>query len=330
MAEPGSGDERVVYGGSVAGQDEPGQDEPGSVLLAGHDVPLGRYTTVRRLLPHRRRRMVGAWCFVDHFGPDDVSGRPGMQIAPHPHTGLQTVTWLADGEILHADSLGSVQPIVPGQLNLMTSGHGIAHSEQSPPDHPPVMHGLQLWVALPEEARHGPPRFEHHAALPVLREGGASVTVVVGEVDGQRSPARVHSPLLGAEVRFGRAGGLVVPVEPGFETAALVMRGSARIAGSTLEPGALLYLGRGRPGIEVEAAAGARVFLLGGEPFAEPLVMWWNFVGRTHEEIVRARADWAAGAARFGTVTACEEEPLPAPAMPTVRLKARDRHGGSA
>src|SRR5919106_5181820 len=136
--------------------------QPTSVLLPGHDVPLGRYTTVRRLLPHRRRRMVGAWCFVDHFGPDDVTGRPGMQVPPHPHTGLQTVTWLLDGEVLHRDSLGSLQTIVPGQLNLMTSGHGIAHSEESPRDHPPTLHGLQLWIALPEQARHGPARFEHH------------------------------------------------------------------------------------------------------------------------------------------------------------------------
>jgi quercetin 2,3-dioxygenase len=152
--------------------------EAESVLLPGHDVPLGRYTTVRRLLPQRQRRMVGAWCFVDHFGPEDVSGRPGMQVAPHPHTGLQTVTWLVDGEIVHRDSLGSDQPIRPGQLNLMSSGHGISHSEMSPPEHPPGMHGLQLWVALPEEERHGEPRFEHHAELPVLHDGNAALTVL--------------------------------------------------------------------------------------------------------------------------------------------------------
>lgn len=109
-------------------------DQPDSLLLPGHDVPLGRYTTVRRLLPQRARRMVGAWCFVDQFGPDDVAGRPGMQVPPHPHTGLQTVTWLVEGEILHRDSLGNRQPVRPGQLNLMTSGHGIAHSEESPPE----------------------------------------------------------------------------------------------------------------------------------------------------------------------------------------------------
>src|ERR687897_3072291 len=139
--------------------------QPTSVLLPGHDVPLGRYTTVRRLLPQRPRRMVGAWCFVDVFGPDDVADRPGMQIGPHPHTGLQTVTWLVQGEVLHRDSLGSEQPIRPGQLNLMTAGHGVSHAEESPAGPPTHQHGIQLWVAQPEATRHGPAAFEHHAEL---------------------------------------------------------------------------------------------------------------------------------------------------------------------
>ncbi|MFD0823676.1 pirin family protein, partial [Micromonospora zhanjiangensis] len=178
--------------------DEPTPGEPGSVLLPGHDVPLGRYTTVRRLLPHRRRRMIGAWCFVDHFGPDDVTGRPGMQVPPHPHIGLQTVTWLVEGTIRHRDSLGNDQLIRPGQLNLMTSGRGIAHSEQSPPDRPAVMHGLQLWVALPDDARADPPAFDHHPTVPGWRDGDLAVAVLVGELAGVRAPARAYSPLLGA------------------------------------------------------------------------------------------------------------------------------------
>jgi redox-sensitive bicupin YhaK (pirin superfamily) len=310
-----------VYSGTVATV-----TEPESVLLPGHDVPLGRYTTVRRLLPQRPRRMVGAWCFVDHFGHDDVSGRPGMQIPPHPHTGLQTVTWLVDGEIMHRDSLGNAQSIRPGQLNLMTSGHGIAHSEQSPPDHPPGMHGLQLWVALPEEARHGPPGFEHHPALPVLRDGDATVTVVVGEFGSVRSPATAYTPLVAAEALFAGAARHRLPVNPEFEYAVLVMSGTADVAGEPLSPGSLLYLGRGRFEIPVEVAGPTRLFLLGGEPFDEPLVMWWNFVARSHEEIVQARDDWMAGR-RFGAVSDCAADPLPAPAMPGVRLKARDRTG---
>ncbi len=323
MSDLGRESGGTVYRCSIAEK-----DEPASVLLPGHDVPLGRYTTVRRLLPQRRRRMVGAWCFVDHFGPEDVAGRPGMQLPPHPHTGLQTVTWLAEGEIMHRDSLGSAQAIAPGQLNLMTSGHGIAHSEQSPPDHPPGMHGLQLWVALPEHARHGEPRFEHHSALPVLDGGDATVTVVVGELASERSPARVHSPLLGAEVLLPEGGHQRLPLDPGFENAVLVMSGTARAAGVDLSPGSLLYLEPGRTEISIDADEPARLFLLGGEPFDEPLVMWWNFVGRSHEEIVRARDDWMSGR-RFGTVTGAGD-PLPAPDMPTVRLKSRDRHGHTA
>jgi quercetin 2,3-dioxygenase len=313
--------EQAVYGCAVADE-----AEPESVLLPGHDVPLGRYTTVRRLLPQRPRRMVGAWCFVDHFGPDDVGGRPGMQVPPHPHTGLQTVTWLVNGEILHRDSLGNEQTIVPGQLNLMTSGHGIAHSEQSPSTHPPLMHGLQLWVALPDRARSGEAGFEHHPGLPSIRVGDASVTVVAGECGPARSPATVHTPLLGAEVLFAGPGQGRLPVPSEFEVGVLVMSGAATVADVELTQGALLYLGRGRTEVPIDAPAATRLFVIGGEPFDEPLVMWWNFVGRSHEEIVEARSDWMTGR-RFGTVADCTHAPLPAPEMPTVRLKARDRYG---
>ncbi|TNH31837.1 pirin family protein, partial [Micromonospora orduensis] len=217
--------------------------DPGSVLLPGHDVPLGRYTTVRRLLPQRPRRMVGAWCFVDHFGPDDVAQRPGMEVPPHPHTGLQTVTWLLDGEIIHRDSLGSVQAIRPGQLNVMTSGQGIAHSERSPAVHPPVMHGVQLWVALPDPARAGAAAFAHHADLPRWRDGELDVTLLVGELAGERSPAVVHTPLMGAQLELGGTAPTTLPLRPDFEYALLAMSGSAEAAGVGFEPGALLYLG---------------------------------------------------------------------------------------
>jgi redox-sensitive bicupin YhaK (pirin superfamily) len=230
-----------------------------------------------------------------------VLGRPGMQVPPHPHTGLQTVTWLVAGEVLHRDSLGSLATIRPGEVNLMTAGHGIAHSEESPAAHPPVMHGLQLWIAMPEEARHGAPRFEHHADLPAL------------EVDG-----------LGVIVPAGAAGRL--PLSRDFEHAALVLDGAAQVAGTALTPGSLLYLGIGRDDLTVHSGSGGRLFLLGGQPFDEPLVMWWNFVARTHEEIVEARDDWMAGR-RFGTVSGAAGQPLPAPEMPTTRLMTRDRNG---
>ncbi|MFC7550895.1 pirin family protein [Plantactinospora sp. GCM10030261] len=300
--------------------------EPASVLLPGHDVPLGRYTTVRRLLPHRRRRMVGAWCFVDHFGPDDVADRPGMRVPPHPHIGLQTVTWLVAGEILHRDSLGNSQSIRPGQLNVMTSGRGIAHSENSPPEHPPSMHGVQLWIALPESARHGAPDFRHHAEIPTARLGDLTVDVLVGSLAGARSPAVVHSPLLGTQLTGpeGAAGSL--PLDPAYEHGVLAMSGTARVGDADLAPGSLLYLEAGRTELAVTAGPDCRLLLLGGEPFADPLVMWWNFVGRTHEDIVEAREDWAAGR-RYGTVFDDPTPVLAAPPMPTTRLKARDRNG---
>jgi quercetin 2,3-dioxygenase len=318
----GQGPEQARYDAAVAVV-----DTPDSVLLPGHDVPLGRYTTVRRLLPQRPRRMVGAWCFVDHFGPDDVAGTPGMRVPPHPHTGLQTVTWLVEGEVLHRDSLGSLATVRPGQLNLMTAGSGIAHSEESPPDHPPGMHGLQLWVALPETARHAGAAFAHHREVPVVRDGDLTVTVVVGEIAAVASPARVASPLVGAELSLAGTAPARLPLEPNFEYAVLVMTGAAEVAGTGLVPGSLLYLGSGRTHLEFHSESGpARLFLLGGEPFDEPLVMWWHFVGRSHEEIAAARDDWAAGR-RYGLVSGYQGDPLPAPAMPTTRLKARDRHG---
>lgn len=302
---------------------------PTSVLLPGHDVPLGRYTVVRRLLPQRVRRMIGAWCFVDHFGPDDVSAGPGMQVPPHPHTGLQTVSWLAEGEILHRDSLGSLQSITPGQLNVMTSGHGISHSEESPVPHAPVMHGLQLWVAQPDAARHGPPRFDHYPTLPVFTDDASTVTVVVGSIGGETSPAVVFSPLVGAEIVLEPGASVRLPLDPAFEYGAVSMAGSADVLGDDLKPGALLYLAPARTEVRIRSEGGARLFLLGGEPFDEPLVMWWNFVGRTHEEIVEAREAWSRmePGRRFGTVTGYAGDPLPAPDLPTVRLKARDRSG---
>ncbi|GAA1804297.1 pirin family protein [Luedemannella flava] len=304
---------------------------PVTELLPGRDVPLGRHTVVRRLLPQRHRRMVGAWCFLDHYGPEDVSSRPGMQVPPHPHTGLQTVSWLLDGEILHRDSLGSVQSVRPGQLNLMTSGAGISHSEESPADHPPLLHGLQLWVALPAYARDGAAAFDHHADLPTLRDGPLAATVVVGEFGGLRSPARAYTPLVGVDLTLRAGGSATLTLDPSFEYAVVVMAGTVVVAGVPVTVGSLLYLGCGRSLLDVTAAADGRFFLFGGEPFAEPLVMWWNFVGRTHEEVVAAREAWGDGTAsdRFGTVHGYDGAPLPAPPLPTTRLIARDREGRS-
>ncbi len=305
-------------------------DEPATLrrdLLDGRDVPLGRHTVVRRLLPHTNRRMVGAWCFLDHFGPELIADTPGMQVPPHPHCGLQTVTWLADGEVLHRDSLGSRALIRPGRLNLMTSGHGIAHSEESPPDHGPVMHGLQLWVALPRAEADRAPAFDSYADLPSLAVGDAEVIVTMGSFGGATSPAAIYTPLVGAAVSFAQAGAAALPLRADFEYAVVVMSGSLVVDGVPVAPGALLYLGTGRSTLDITARDAARAFLIGGEPFDEELVMWWNFVARSHEEIVQARAAWSSDSTRFGTVHGYAGDPLPAPEMPMVRLKPRGREG---
>lgn len=277
---------------------------------------------VRRLLPLRRRRSVGGWCFVDHYGPMSVDGVAGMQVPPHPHIGLQTVTWLIEGNVLHRDSLGSEQMIRPGQLNLMTAGHGIAHSEESPAGHDPGLHGVQLWLALPDADRQAAPAFEHHAELPVAGLGGLRATVFAGALAGVRSPARVFSPLVGAELSAPRDAHAQVPLDPGFEHALFVAHGSAEAGGTLLAPGSLLCLGTGRGSVELAAAEGTRVFLLGGEPLGESLLMWWNFVGRTPEDIASAAADWAHGE-RFGQVTGYRAPPLAAPPLDAARLIPR-------
>jgi quercetin 2,3-dioxygenase len=298
---------------------------PVSELVAPRTVTLGAGTEVRRLLPSLGRRMVGAWCFVDHYGPDDVAAEPGMQVAPHPHIGLQTVSWLLSGEVHHRDSLGSSVLVRPGELGLMTAGRGIAHSEQSPDPHSPFLHGAQLWVALPGEERTVAPRFEHHTDLPVLTVGGATVTVLLGELGGAASPGRVHSPIVGADVVL--RGAAALPLQRDFEHAVLTVEGAPEIDGRAVGPGTLLYLGTDRAALPV--AGEGRFLLLGGTPFAEQLVMWWNFVGRSGDEVARARADWqaelAGAAPRYGTVRGYEGAPLNAPALPPTPLRPRGR-----
>ncbi|MEV0566126.1 pirin family protein [Dactylosporangium sp. NPDC050588] len=293
-------------------------------LLEGRDVPLGRYSVVRRTLPNKVRRTVGAWCFLDHFGPEEVTGKPGMRVPPHPHIGLQTVTWLFDGEIRHRDSLGSDVLIRPGELNIMTSGRGIAHSEDSPTEKPPLLHGVQLWVALPDGARWQEPRFEHLSALPVFEAPGVRATVAIGALGGVASPAAVHSELVGAEVRLDAGTPAEIAIDQTYEHGVVVTDGSARVEGVDVLPGSLLHLPEGRSSLRLASDGGARLFLVGGVPLDEDLVMWWNFVARSHEEIVEARDEWQAGSPRFGVVPG-GQEPLPAPALPTTRLLPRPR-----
>ncbi|MEV6597609.1 pirin family protein [Actinoplanes sp. NPDC051346] len=297
-------------------------------LLEGASVALGgpRGMDVVRTLPSRHRRMVGAWCFLDAYGPHDLTGSAGMRVGPHPHIGLQTVSWLVSGEILHRDSLGHRQEIRPGQLNLMTAGRGISHSEETPPVRSSVLQGVQLWVALPDNDRDTAPSFDHHPDLPTLTDGGLTATVVMGELAGATSPARCYSPLVGAEITLTAGTEAQLPLRPDFEYAILTLDGAVTAADTPLKPGPLLYLGSGRSTLSLSAGPQTRLMLLGGEPFTEKLVMWWNFIGRDHDDIVNARQAWESGEdRRFGTVHGYDGPPIPAPPMPVTRLVPRGR-----
>lgn len=298
-------------------------------VIEARKAAIGDGTEVRRLLPRRELRTIGAWCFLDHYGPDDTSAGVGMRVPPHPHIGLQTASWLFDGLVLHRDSIGTEQLIRPGELNLMTSGRGIAHSEESPAGRPALLHGVQLWIALPDSRRNADPDFAHHDDLPVLADGPARITVVAGEHRGERSPARVHTPLVGLEIRLEEPGQVALPASEGFEYGVLCADGPAAVAcadGSgpaRIEPGRLAHLPVGVPSITLSATSPSRFFVIGGVPLREKLVMWWNFVARTAEEITRARDAWTGADDRFGPVRGYPGSPLAAPPLPPGGLKAR-------
>ncbi|MCX2184554.1 pirin family protein [Streptomyces sp. SKN60] len=298
--------------------------EPVRELLSPRHVQLGESTEVRRLLPNLGRRMVGAWAFVDHYGPDDIADEPGMQVPPHPHMGLQTVSWLHEGEVLHRDSLGSLQTVRPRELGLMTSGRAISHSEESPKSHARYLHGAQLWVALPDAHRDVEPHFQHHADLPQVTAPGLTATVILGALDGAASPGTTYTPLVGADLELAAGTEQRLPLDPDFEYAVLAMSGEAHVDDVPVLPGSMLYLGCGRTELPLRAASDAGLMLLGGEPFEEEIVMWWNFVGRTDEEIRQAREDWMTGG-RFGDVKGYDGDRLDAPEVPATQLKARGR-----
>lgn len=302
-----------------------GESAPYVEVLTARDVPLGgpRAMTVRRTLPQRSRTLIGAWCFVDHYGPDDVAVSGGMDVAPHPHTGLQTVSWLFSGEIEHRDSMGSHALVRPGELNLMTGGWGISHTEVSTP-HTTILHGVQLWVALPEEHRHAGRDFRHHVP-DAVRVGGADVRVFLGSLAGETSPVPTFTPLLGAELVIGPGAEVTLETDPGFEHGLLVDRGAVRMAGTPLRAAELGFLRAGHDTLTLtnETDAPARAVLLGGVPFEEQIVMWWNFVGRSHEDIVEAREAWQNATDRFGHVEGYAGDRIPAPALPNATITPR-------
>lgn len=309
---------------------------PGPVDAAGHcvvevlgarAVPLGgpRAMPVYRTLPQRHRTLIGPWCFVDHYGPDDVAVTGGMDVPPHPHAGLQTVSWLFHGELEHRDSGGGHVTVRPGELNVMTGGAGICHSEVSTPA-TTVLHGVQLWLALPDAARGAPRALHHHVPAPVAI-GAAEVRVFLGELAGQRSPVPVHHPVLGAELTLPARARVRLPVAPEHEHGLLVDSAALRLAGTDLSRTELGFVGAGTTALTIDNPTDApgRALLIGGAPFGEQIVLWWNFVARSHEEIAALRADWAAESERFGAVAGYRGRlaRLPAPALAPVRLRPR-------
>lgn len=300
-------------------------------IITSREVPLGgpRAMKVRRTLPQRQRSLIGAWCFLDHYGPDDVSRSGGMDVPPHPHTGLQTVTWLFEGRVDHHDSGNAHAQVLPGEVNLMTAGAGICHSEVSTPE-TEVLHGAQLWTVLPEADRQGPRRFDHFAPHPHHFAGGQAL-VFLGELLGQRSPVKTFTPLLGAELRLDPGAILELKVDPTFEHGLLVDSGRIDLEGVRVDPGALAYTGVGEQRLRIrnQGDTPALMLLIGGTPFEEDVVIWWNFIGRNHEEIARYRREWEEQGERFGVTEgyvgkrADGLQRLPAPALPHAAIRPR-------
>jgi redox-sensitive bicupin YhaK (pirin superfamily) len=297
-------------------------------VLTPRDVPLGgiRAMTVRRTLPQRSRTLIGAWCFVDHYGPDEVGDTGGMVVPPHPHTGLQTVSWLFSGEIEHRDSAGHHALVRPGELNLMTAGRGISHSEYTTGTSS-TLHGAQLWLALPDGSRQVDPSFEHHAPEPVGGDGWEA-RVFIGSLLGSTSPVTTFSPLLGAELVLRPGTTLRVPLDPSYEIGMLVDTGEVDVDGEPLDSHALGFLEPGRDSVELSTSQGARLLVLGGRPFGEKIVMWWNFIGRDHDEVAAYRAEWEAlldreARERFALPADDPHDALHAPALPNARMVLR-------
>ncbi|WP_068254690.1 pirin family protein [Janibacter corallicola] len=304
-------------------------------IVTAREVPLGgpRAMLVRRTLPQRKRSLIGPWCFVDHFGPDEVSRTGGMRVPRHPHTGLATVTLLFDGQIDHLDSGGFANTVRPGEVNLMIAGAGVSHSEFSTAS-TSTLHGVQLWYALPEELRHGQEGSQHHVSE-VARLDGAQVRVHLGSLAGLTSPIDTRVPATAAEITIEPGHGFDLDLDPADEHGLLVDSGTPTIVvgdhRQSVAPTELAHLPEGRASVRLEAGEEpVRAVLVGGRPFGEEIVMWWNFVGRTHEEIVDFREAWqseiAAGpgtVGRFGPFPAGEPDPLPAPPLPRARIKPR-------
>jgi redox-sensitive bicupin YhaK (pirin superfamily) len=278
---------------------------------------------IRRALPSKARRTVGAWCFADHAGPATLPPERRMNVGPHPHTGLSTFSWMIEGEVLHRDSLGSEMVLRPGQVNLMTAGHGISHSEESLSDR---IHLAQLWIALPDAERERAPSFQHFAELPHAAVQDWDATVLVGEFAGQRSPVPSFTPLLGVDLAVSGPACATLALNPAFEHGLMLLEGEVDVspvghdAVETVGPGTLLYVGTGCEAVELRCAGASRLLLLGGEPWATPPLLWWNFVGREPGEMPVWADEWAhEDGGRFGVVRGYPGPRLSVPPVPALR-----------
>lgn len=279
---------------------------------------------ISRAMPIRDRRMVGPWCFLDRYGPLSFTGERPMSVPPHPHIGIQTVSWLMEGEVAHSDSLGYEAVARPGGVNVMTAGVGISHAEETPAANSGRLSGVQLWVALPEAHRNMAPRFSHVERVPSIETRGGVIQVFAGSYGGEVSPAPYFSAIAGMDVHVHAGESLEVALDPRFEHAALVLSSDCQLERQPLEERMLYYLGSRRESLTLSSRAGGRVLLIGGPPFPETILMWWNFVARAPEEIAQARADWEAlregtepnpQGSRFGVVTGTHAPRLGAPAL---------------
>jgi redox-sensitive bicupin YhaK (pirin superfamily) len=283
------------------------------LVVVPRSVDVGHFA-VRRALPHVKRRMVGPFIFFDHFGPAEFHSGQGIDVRPHPHIGLATVTFLFDGEIMHRDSLGTAAAIRPGEVNWMSAGRGIVHSERTAPDHrnegEPI-HGLQCWVALPTSDEESAPSFSHHdsAALPLVSDAGRTARIITGSAYGERSPVPTLTDTLFVDVTLTQ--GATLPVDAATEErAAYLISGEVEIVGDRFEAGRLLIFRPGDP-ITVTAVTDARLVLLGGATMDGPRHIWWNFVSSRKERIEQAKADWKLS--RFDTVPGDDKEFIPLP-----------------
>jgi quercetin 2,3-dioxygenase len=265
------------------------------------ETMLGALPIVRAL-PVRGRRLIGRWCFLDRYGPLSFSGEKPMDVAPHPHIGLQTVSWLLEGEVVHHDTLGCEAVVRPGGVNLMTAGRGIAHSEETPSRHGNRLSGVQLWIAMRDAERHVAPSFEQIAEVRRDEYRGGLAQRFIEQHD-----------LAGIDVQIHRGETLTLPVDPSYEHGIFILDGDAELEGQPLDDRTLWHRAPGAAELTFRTATGARILLLGGLPFDEPVLMWWNFVARTRDEIAAARDDWQAG--RFGLVRGYNGAPIDAPPL---------------